>query len=206
MTVTSAEEWSAHPQPVFTTCKKTKQIALTFDDGPYAYTASLSDSLSRNAAHGSFYVNGNVSKRAPGYTLVAQIDLPRSHRGRTTAAFTRQNRSQDCKPPIEPAMRSLRVSPSPLAYLKQCLSSEAETPESCEPDTWSHVDITTLTEAQFHKQLVYIETALKRILGASIYPAQPQMRRLTSLPPSSPDRRDSRPLPSPIRSLQRHES
>ncbi|KAG8925729.1 Carbohydrate esterase 4 protein [Tulasnella sp. 418] len=45
---------------VYTSCVKPKTVALTFDDGPYIYTKEISDTLLKNGAKGTFFVNGNT--------------------------------------------------------------------------------------------------------------------------------------------------
>ncbi|KDQ57934.1 carbohydrate esterase family 4 protein [Jaapia argillacea MUCL 33604] len=44
---------------VYTKCKNSNQVALTFDDGPYIYEKQLSDLLTQNGAKGTFFINGN---------------------------------------------------------------------------------------------------------------------------------------------------
>lgn len=44
---------------VFTRCTAPNTIALTFDDGPYAYTQEIVNLLDANGAKGTFFFNGN---------------------------------------------------------------------------------------------------------------------------------------------------
>ena len=53
-------------------CTTPGTIALTFDDGPYQYTAELLNILSRNGARGTFFVNGQNWGNIYDYTGVVQ--------------------------------------------------------------------------------------------------------------------------------------
>lgn len=44
---------------IVTTCRKSGQFALTFDDGPYDHENEMSNKLSKANAKGTFFVNGN---------------------------------------------------------------------------------------------------------------------------------------------------
>ncbi|CAG8653463.1 997_t:CDS:2 [Ambispora gerdemannii] len=44
---------------VYTSCSTSNTFALTFDDGPYAYTNELLDTLANNGIKATFFVNGN---------------------------------------------------------------------------------------------------------------------------------------------------
>lgn len=44
---------------VYSSCKLAKNVALTFDDGPYKYIQAISDSLTNAGAKGTFFFNGN---------------------------------------------------------------------------------------------------------------------------------------------------
>ncbi|KAF8335844.1 uncharacterized protein EI90DRAFT_3014456 [Cantharellus anzutake] len=44
---------------IYSSCKNNKQVALTFDDGPYIYEHGIVDLLSAAGAKGTFFVNGN---------------------------------------------------------------------------------------------------------------------------------------------------
>jgi len=44
---------------VYTSCKKAKDVALTFDDGPWVYMYDISKTLVAAGAKGTFFVNGN---------------------------------------------------------------------------------------------------------------------------------------------------
>ncbi|KAG8737793.1 Carbohydrate esterase 4 protein [Ceratobasidium sp. 414] len=47
---------------VYTKCTKPKTVALTFDDGPYAYIYDISKALVAAGAKGTFFFNGNNCK------------------------------------------------------------------------------------------------------------------------------------------------
>jgi peptidoglycan/xylan/chitin deacetylase (PgdA/CDA1 family) len=44
---------------VYSSCVNSKQVALTFDDGPYVYMYDISKALIAAGAKGTFFVNGN---------------------------------------------------------------------------------------------------------------------------------------------------
>lgn len=57
---------------VINQCTTPGTIALTFDDGPYQYTAELLDLLSKNGARGTFFVNGQNFANIYDYAGVVQ--------------------------------------------------------------------------------------------------------------------------------------
>jgi peptidoglycan/xylan/chitin deacetylase (PgdA/CDA1 family) len=59
----SPTERALHPRAspdakVYSSCKNSNQIALTFDDGPYIYLRNISDQLTKAGAKGTFFMNG----------------------------------------------------------------------------------------------------------------------------------------------------
>lgn len=44
---------------IITSCTVPGTVALTFDDGPYIYTAQVLDTLKSNNVHATFFVNGD---------------------------------------------------------------------------------------------------------------------------------------------------
>ncbi|EIN08131.1 carbohydrate esterase family 4 protein [Punctularia strigosozonata HHB-11173 SS5] len=49
----------AGPAKVYTGCSVKNMVALTFDDGPYIYETSISDTLTKAGIKGTFFVNGD---------------------------------------------------------------------------------------------------------------------------------------------------
>lgn len=59
VTATPLPEKRAPLATVYTSCKGSKNVALTFDDGPYIYHQSIVDQLVAAGAKGTFFFNGN---------------------------------------------------------------------------------------------------------------------------------------------------
>lgn len=74
---------------ILTHCTVPGTIALTFDDGPFVYTAKLLDTLAARGAHATFFLNGanqgSSIDRFPG--LVARALAEGHQLGSHTYAF-----------------------------------------------------------------------------------------------------------------------
>jgi len=77
---------------VFTSCFNKNQIALTFDDGPFAYTDDLLSLLDRKGVKATFFVNG---KNQGDITQARWADVLRrtANRGHCVASHTWSHRS-----------------------------------------------------------------------------------------------------------------
>lgn len=74
-TQASGSPREAH-QPAGPDCKKVKCVALTFDDGPGAYTESLLDTLDEHQAKATFFLIGKNVAKHPG---IVRDELARGH-------------------------------------------------------------------------------------------------------------------------------
>jgi peptidoglycan/xylan/chitin deacetylase (PgdA/CDA1 family) len=57
---------------VYTACTKANTIALTFDDGPYAYTEQALNLLDNAGMKGTFFMNGQNWGSIYDYTSIVQ--------------------------------------------------------------------------------------------------------------------------------------
>ncbi|KAG0145357.1 hypothetical protein CROQUDRAFT_45937 [Cronartium quercuum f. sp. fusiforme G11] len=58
---------------IISTCKESGTFALTYDDGPYIYEQELSDYLSSQGIHGTFFINGYNYDCIYDANIVAQL-------------------------------------------------------------------------------------------------------------------------------------
>jgi peptidoglycan/xylan/chitin deacetylase (PgdA/CDA1 family) len=64
---------------IITSCTVPGTFALTFDDGPYAYTSQLLDILAANGVKATFFLNGQNYDNIANYASVVQRMVTDSH-------------------------------------------------------------------------------------------------------------------------------
>ena len=139
-------------------CKKTGDIALTFDDGPYKYTADLLDKLRVSTVNRNNQVAGETDEDIQSYGAKATFFITGNNLGK----------GHINDPATEyPAIIKVRETCRALVQYfadpdQQRMHQDGHQIAS---HTWSHENATKMTNAQFKNQMVWNEIAINSLLG-----------------------------------------